>query len=191
MSKLIKCISSIVLSLPLTGCVIAISPMSDYSGNDAAKIRVVNNASPLSIKFYRMSGGCLQEVDSKSLVQGINILGMKSTKSKYIEGIKQPPEDSPLRGVDVMEYNIQPGQYLEIGYRTTSQTTYTQTVHSSYRSFIPKANHSYEAYTLTGGYYIQPVMITDITEGKSTPAEVWNVKECNYTISLLGKKEYK
>jgi len=177
--------------LPLSGCVISLSSMGDYSGTDAAKIRVANTSDPLSMKFYKKVGSCLQEIDSKSLAPGVNILGFKSTKFKKINDIEPLPEGSPLRGVDYMEYNIQPGQYLKVGYRTTSQTMYTQTLHTSYRSFIPKAGHSYETYTLRGGYYINPIMITDITNHKNDAAPEWDIKECDYNISLLGQKVYK
>lgn len=190
MRNLTKTLYIVPCSLLLSGCVISLSPLSDYTGNDSAKIRIANNVDPLSLKFFKKVGSCLQEVDSKSLVTGVNILGVKSTKSKKVEGIKSSPEGSPLIMVDVMEYSIQPEQYLQIGYRTTSQSTYSQQVHSSYRSFIPKAGHSYEAYTLTGGYYIQPVMIMDITDGKNTPAPEWNISECNYEVSMMGKKVY-
>ncbi len=175
----------------LSGCVISTSSsLDDYAGADAAKLRVSNNADALTLHIYTRVGSCLQEVDSKSLTAGINVLGIKSTRNKTVAGIAPVPEGSPLKGLDVMEYTIKAGQYLSLGYSTVSETQYSQTRHDASRSFVPTAGHSYEAYTGQGGYYINEVIITDITQGKNDLAPTWPLKECKYQYNMLRHKIY-
>ena len=181
----------IVGEMTLAGCTISTATMDDYSAADAAKLRVENYATPLVAEIYQQSGSCLRQVDQKSLTSAVNILGIKSTRNKKIAGIAPLPASSPLQGKDVMEFSVKPGQFLRIGYVTVSQTTYSQTVHESFRSVSPKAGHSYEVYTLPGGYYTHEIMITDVTEGKDIPAPVWALNECPYDYNLFHTKVYR
>ncbi|MDK1193894.1 hypothetical protein QMW88_00105 [Cronobacter dublinensis] len=190
MSYGIKLASLFICVMPLTGCIIASNTLDDYSGKDSAMIRLENYMAPLSLQVYRQVGTCVQQVDNKSLTAAVNILGIKSTYNKKVPAIATVPGSSPLNDKDVLEYAVQPNQLYKIGYQTTSQTTYSTSVYSSYRSFKPQPGHSYEVYTLAGGYYIHGIMITDITQGKDEPAPEWTLKECDYDLSMLGQKVY-
>ncbi|GKX61440.1 hypothetical protein [Pragia fontium] len=165
----------LLLSLFLSGCIVNVNPLEDYTGHDMAMIRVKNYYLPLSIIRYQKIGSCIQRLERNSLTAGINILGIKSTYNKKIVGMPPSPVTSQLKRSDVMEYTIKADQPVMITYEKNVGGREI----SSTNSFIPQSGHSYEIFTVG---ITDNIIVTDITQGKDDqPAKWdWDLKGCEY-----------
>lgn len=175
---------TITLPLILTGCSASlIGTVSDYTGSDSARIRAKNYLPPLTLSTYKQVGGCYQEIESKTLTAGVNVLGIKSTSNKSIPGMTS--RSSELEGLDVLEYTIKADQYMAVEFvEQTTNTQYNKSYAVRQSVFIPERGHDYDIYPTNSG-----VVIKDLTNSDGKVRDWGAMKECKYKI-FLGKKDY-
>lgn len=186
-------LSGLFIPLLLSGCTFHLNKeQEDYSGSNAAMLRVENGDMPLILRSYRTVGNCYQQTVQRGLTAGFNLMGIKSTYNKKIAGIAPSPEDSKVKNSNVMEFRIKADQPIEVMYMITVKRAFGEQLIQSSKYLIPEAGHSYEAWLdKKPDNNNPPIMIKDITSGKSNAPAAWALTECKHTYTLLGNKEYK
>jgi len=146
----------------------------DYTGNDAAKIRVLDKGT-IGLKVYEKSGDCYKEVDARKLTSTFHLSLL--TQADYSVGTTKTVGMIPsekFKGKSVKEYIIKSGQYLEI-INSLQETKYNGTTemhhHSTY--FVPESNHQYEIHAELSEYNYSPVAVTIEDLTSKDPIKGW------------------
>ena len=151
----------------------------DYTGNDAAKIRVLDQGT-IGLKVYEKDGDCFKEVDARKLTSTFHLSLL--TQADYSVGstktVGMIPSDK-FKGKSVKEYVIKSGQYLEI-INSLQEEKYngTTVMHHSYTNFIPEKNHQYEIYAGLSKNNYSPVSVTIEDLTSKDPIKGWSGTIC-------------
>lgn len=151
----------------LSGCQLDMKrSVEDYTGSDAAKIRVLDKGK-LSLTFYERDGDCYKEVESRKLTSAFH-LSLLSTADYSTGFAKKINMQSPssFGSEKVKEYAIKPGQHIMIVSSMSESDHYGNNVnHEKRSSFIPEKNHEYEI-SVNDPQYLKSageIVISDLT----------------------------
>ncbi|EBQ8894982.1 hypothetical protein DKU76_02595 [Salmonella enterica subsp. enterica serovar Napoli] len=169
----------------LSGCSIDMSDkLTDYQGSDAAYIRVDNSGQPTPLRIQKIipAGNCVKLDQAYGLTSSVAVAGIKSSYTKTVPGIAPVSDRYTKRGY--LEYSIKPNEEYKIWWKFFEQSQYGIDLSQTWSStFKAEKGHTYEIGTVAN-----EIDITDITTGQKTVSG--NIKECPYTISMMGKKVY-
>lgn len=169
----------------LSGCSIDMSDkLTDYQGSDAAYIRVDNSGQPTPLRIQKIipAGNCVKLDQVYGLTSSVAVAGIKSSYTKTVPGIAPVSDRYTKRGY--LEYSIKPNEEYKIWWKFFEQSQYGIDLSRTWSStFKAEKGHTYEIGTVAN-----EIDITDITTGQKTVSG--NIKECPYTISMMGKKVY-
>ncbi|ATM97347.1 Uncharacterised protein [Yersinia frederiksenii] len=178
-----RSISVLFTVIFLSGCQLDTrSSVDDYTGADAAKIRVLDRGI-IGLVVYEPLGNCYKEVDSRKLTSTFHLSlidqadqSVGSTKSI---GMQKPGK---FQNKVVKEYSIKSGQYLAI-VNTTRQETYSgaTNVYNNSTYFIPEKNHEYEIHVEPSKYLSSPASVTIDDLTSNDKLKEWKGELCKKT----------
>ncbi len=164
----------------LSGCQLDMKrSVEDYTGSDAAKIRVLDKGK-LNFVFYELDGDCYKEIESRKLTSAFH-LSLLTTADFSTGFTKKINMQSPSSFGDekVKEYAIKPGQHLRIESSKSDGDYYGNNVNFRKSiSFIPEENHEYEI-SVKDPEYIKSagdIIINDLTTREKIKS--WSDKTC-------------
>lgn len=170
------CLTSVLLS----GCQFDMKrSVEDYTGSDAAKIRVLDKGK-LSLVFYEKKGDCYSETETRKLTSAfhLSLLNSADYSTGFTKKINmQTP--SGFGNKKVKEYAIKPEQPVSIISSVNVADAYgNNMVYTKRISFVPEKDHEYEIYTKDPEYIRSAgnIVISDLTTHESV--EEWSDKNC-------------
>lgn len=164
----------------LSGCQLDMKrSVEDYTGSDAAKIRVLDKGK-LSLVFYELDGDCYKEYESRKLTSAFH-LSLLSTADYSAGSAKKINMHSPssFGNEKVKEYAIKPGQRLMVISSMNEADYYgNNRTYEKRVSFIPEQNHEYEIYVKDPEYIKSAgdIIISDLTTHENL--KNWQDKIC-------------
>lgn len=169
----------------LSGCSVDMTDkLTDYQGSEAAYIRVDNSGQPTPLRIQKIvpAGSCEKLEQVYGLTSSVAVAGIKSSYSKTVPGIAPVSSRFAKRGY--LEYAIKPDEEYKIWWTFFQQSQHGIDLSRTWSStFKAEKGHTYEIGTVAN-----EIDITDITTGQKTVSR--DIKECPYTISMMGKKVY-
>ncbi|MFC0138949.1 hypothetical protein ACFFJN_01750 [Erwinia mallotivora] len=125
----------------ISGCTLSFrSAPEEYSGSDVSRIRILDSGNTV-IRFYTKEGSCYKKTAEKRLTSALAIMGMATTGSKKIAGMK-PSDD--IKGMLTKEYSIKPNQNLTVTHYYKENHTYGSFEREFSERFFPQPNHDYD-----------------------------------------------
>lgn len=181
----IRILAATSVCLFLSGCSVDMTDkLTDYQGSDAAYIRVDNSGQPTSFRIQKIipTGNCVKLDKPYGLTASVAVAGIKSSYSKTVPGIAPVSARYAKRGY--LEYTIKPNEEYKIWWKFFEQSQHGIDLSRTWSStFKAEKGHTYEIGTVGN-----EIDITDITTDQKTVSK--DLKECPYTISMMGKKVY-
>lgn len=121
----------------LSGCTFSVrSPLKDYQGADAARLRV-GAEGQTALRIYEKQGDCYKRIVDSRITAGVTLMGFPLSGSKSV-GM---PSSSKIVALSTNEFKLKPGQFVKI----------THWYHNDHGgdehrdvNFIPEANKDYE-----------------------------------------------
>ncbi|EMF0716656.1 hypothetical protein V2E67_005344 [Citrobacter freundii] len=182
---MIKGISILFATTILAGCSVDFSDtLPDYTGSDAAYIRVENTLQPMPYKIEKQipAGNCWKSDKTYGITSKVAIAGIKVRTSKSVQGIAPPSAD--FANKSYQEYTIQPGFTYGVGWRREERSMYGIDLGQTYSgSFHADKGHTYE---ISNDH--NEVRIVDLSKDASPTTK--SLPECNYNRDMFGKKQY-
>ncbi|WP_038022329.1 hypothetical protein [Tatumella morbirosei] len=154
--------------------------VEDYSGSDAAKIRVLDKGK-LSLVFYEWDGDCYKEVETRKLTSTFHLSLLSS--ADYSTGFSKKINMQTLSSFGnkkVKEYVIRAGGSYRIVNANSIPDYYgSNIVYKESISFVPEKNHEYEVYAKDPEYIkgAGNIVISDLTTHEIV--KTWNGKVCS------------
>lgn len=165
----------------LSGCQLDMNrSVEDYSGGDAAKIRVLDKGK-LSLVFYKWDSDCCKEVETRKLTSAFHLSLLSS--ADYSTGFSKKvymQTPSGFGNKKVKEYVIRSGRNYRIVNANSVPDYYgNNVVYKDSISFVPEKNHEYEVYAKEPKYIKSAgnIVISDLTTHEIV--KTWNGKVCS------------
>lgn len=137
----INSLGLLIASLLISGCSLSFrSTPEEYAGSNASHIRIQDTGNTV-IRFYSKEGSCYKKTAEKRLTSALAIMGIPTTGSKKIAGMK-PSEN--IKGILVKEYSIKPNQTLTVNHYYKENHTYGSFDRELSEKFFPQPNHDYD-----------------------------------------------
>lgn len=182
---MIKGLSILLTTMVLTGCSVDFSDtLPDYTGSDAAYIRVENTLQPTPYRIEKQipAGNCWKSEKAYGITSKVAIVGIKVRTSKAVDGIAPPSADFAAKSYQ--EYTIQPGFTYKVWWKREERSMYGIDLGQTYSgSFHANQGHTYEISNDNN-----EVRIVELS--KDASPNMKSLPECNYNRDLLGKKQY-
>lgn len=169
-----------LFSALLSGCQLDMKrTVEDFSGADAAKIRVLDKGK-LSLVFYEKVGDCYKEGETRKLTSAFHFSLLSnadfSTGSEKKINMTSP---SSFGDKKVKEYAIKPDQALRIVNTNTVQDYFGNNIaYTRSLSFMSEKNHEYEVYAQDPQFIRSAgdIIINDLTTNEHV--KEWDAKVC-------------